>query len=76
MLNDTARTGPFRRCADAPRPLDFLVNGQLLRQSLLQLMLDNDISAVRAALAPELHPENPKQQFFCVKKNNPASRFA
>ena len=33
--------------ADPPRPLDFLVNGQLLRQSLQQLMLDSNTSAVR-----------------------------
>ena len=37
----------LRHHADPPRPLDFLVNGQLLRQSLQQLMLDSNISAVR-----------------------------
>ena len=39
---------------DSPRPLDFLVNGQLLRQSLLQLMLDSNVSAVRAGLESQL----------------------
>jgi len=41
-------------CADPPRPLDFLVNGQLLRQSLQQLMLDSNISAVRPCFDSEL----------------------